>query len=170
MVEKSSTFFSLLNSGICLHEKDRVPLSPSSPPLRTLCRDNRRVNTFSFVTICGDWSCLQKERRMKSLLSVFKVLFNGKNIIIRTHDYGKDKFTIRTTWTESLANLHLKTDFLGRCNSNPLTWKISTFDYLIRINFVFNILSSHCRLSKKRESFALLKLAIPSLNWNITAK
>ena len=91
IVEESSIFFSLLNSGICLHEKDRVPLSPSSPPLRTLCRDNRRVNTFSFVTICGDWSCLQKERRMKSLLSVFKVLFNRKNTITRTHDHGKDK-------------------------------------------------------------------------------
>ena len=91
MVEESSTFFSLLNPGICLHEKDRVPLSPSSPPLRTLCHDNRRVNTLSFATVYRDWSCLQKERRMKSLLSVFKVLFNGKNTITQTHDHGKDK-------------------------------------------------------------------------------
>ena len=91
MVEESSTFFSFLNLGICLHEKDRVSLSPSSSLLRTLCRDNRRVNTLSFATVCGDWSCLQKERRMKSLLNVFKVLFNGKNIITQTHDHGKDK-------------------------------------------------------------------------------
>ena len=101
MVEESSTFFSLLNPGICLHEKDRVPLLPSSPPLRTLCRNNRRVNTLSFATVYGDWSCLQKKRRMKSLLSVFKVLFNGKNTITRTYDYGKDKSIFKSA-TRSL--------------------------------------------------------------------
>ena len=101
IVEESSTFFSLLNPGICLHEKDRVSLSPNSPSLRTLYRDNRRVNTLSFVTVCGDWSCLQKKRRMKSLLSVFKVLFNRKNTITRTHDHGKDKSIFKSA-TRSL--------------------------------------------------------------------
>src|SRR5437762_13994344 len=101
MVEESSTFFSLLNSGICLYKKDRVPLSSSSPLLKTLCHDNRRVNTLSFATVCRDWSCLQKERRMKSLLSVFQVLFNRKNTITWTHDYSKDKSIFKSA-TRSL--------------------------------------------------------------------
>ena len=96
MVEESSTFFSLLNPCICLHKKDRVLLSPSSPPLRTYCCSNRRVSTLSFATVCWSWSCLRKERRMKSLLSVFKVLFNRKNAITRTHDHGKDNFIFKS--------------------------------------------------------------------------
>ena len=35
MIEENSTFFDLLNPGICLHEEDRISLSPSSPPLRS---------------------------------------------------------------------------------------------------------------------------------------
>src|SRR5437762_13711858 len=97
MIEESSTFFGLLNPGICLHEEENLSLSPSSPPLRSPCHSDTRVDTLPFATIHGNRSCFQKERRMKSLLGVFKVLFNGKSVVTRTHGHGEEKFILKST-------------------------------------------------------------------------
>src|SRR5438046_1321340 len=92
MIEESSTFFGLLNPGICLHEEVRISLSPSSPPLRSPHRSDTRVDALPFATIHGNRSCFRQETRMKCLLGVFKVLVNGKNVVTWTHGHGEEKF------------------------------------------------------------------------------
>src|SRR5437016_9400258 len=96
MIEESSTFFGLLNPGICLHEEDRISLSPSSPPLRSPRRSDTRIDALSFAIIRGNRSCFGKERRMKSLLDVFKVLVNGKSVVKWTHGHGEEKFILKS--------------------------------------------------------------------------